>query len=497
MSQEAMFKPASHKQELFILSQAFRTTYGGSAGGGKTHMGLMRFLLYVEDPNFIGFVIRKNASDLKGAGGAFDEALEMYSKYDPKMTYTKQPMEIKFSTGAKIYFTGLDGEAGMKSLQGKQISAIMLDESTHFTEEEIVWAESRLRTKAKMTPNIWLTCNPDMDSVIFTWIKDFYLYPEGTIVDGENVGGRANPEKDGVVRYFLKVGNTTEWGESREELIERFGDRFPKDKTTGKTTASPKSFTFISATCLDNPPLLEANPDYVSTLAALPRITRERLLFGNWLAREEGAGYFKREWVLPLIHNVDHSKVKKWVRTFDIAYSVPSENNPHPDYTATALMAKMQDDSYVVVHVDRTRQRAGDVEDWVLDVIEKDKQYYHGNYQAYLPQDPAAGQMVRIYWAKLGLARGIALRFQKVSSQNGKVGNFQPFSASAENGLIKFVKDDSWNEYTFAELEGFDGKRSTSHRKDDIVDNMSFGFNILSTSKELPQINASRLRMPV
>ena len=247
-------------------------------------MGLMRFLLYVDDPHFVGFVIRKNASDLKGAGGAFDEALEMFSKYDRNLKYTKQPMQMTFSSGAKIFFTGLDGEAGMKSLQGKQISAILLDEATHFTEEEIVWAESRLRTKANMTPNIWLTCNPDCSSVIFDWIKDFYLYPRGAVVDGELVEGRAIPERDGVVRYYLKVGNKTEWGESKEELIEKFGNKFPKDKTTGKTTASPKSFTFISATCLDNPPLLEANPEYVSTLAALPRVTRERLLYGKNIA---------------------------------------------------------------------------------------------------------------------------------------------------------------------------------------------------------------------
>jgi hypothetical protein len=247
-------------------------------------MGLMRFLLYVDDPHFVGFVIRKNATDLKGAGSSFDEATVMFTKYDPNIKITKQPMQLTFSSGAKLYFTGLDGDAGMKALQGKQISAILLDEATHFTEEEIVWAESRLRTMADMTPNIWLTCNPDSSSVIFTWIKDFYLYPKGTIIDGELIEGRAIPEKDGVVRYYLKVGNTTEWGETRDELITRFGNRFPKDKTTGESTASPKSFTFISATCLDNPPLLEANPDYVSTLAALPRITRERLLYGKQIA---------------------------------------------------------------------------------------------------------------------------------------------------------------------------------------------------------------------
>lgn len=31
---EVLFRPASKKQEMFIKSQAFRTVYGGSAGGG-------------------------------------------------------------------------------------------------------------------------------------------------------------------------------------------------------------------------------------------------------------------------------------------------------------------------------------------------------------------------------------------------------------------------------------------------------------------------------
>ena len=324
-------------------------------------MGLMRFLLYLDDPHFIGFVIRKNATDLKGAGSAFDEAIAMFSKYDPKVRITKQPMQMTFSSGAKLYFTGLDGDAGMKALQGKQISAILLDEASHFTEEEIVWSESRLRTMADMTPNIWLTCNPDNTSVIFEWIKDFYLYPKGTVIDGELVEGRAIPEKDGVVRYYLKVGNVTEWGESKEELISKFGNRFPKDKTTGKSTASPKSFTFISATCLDNPPLLEANPDYVSTLAALPRITRERLLHGNWLAREEGSGYFKREWTpvqsMQTIISNDH--VVRRVRAWDLASTLPSESNPSPDYTVGVLLARTKAGYYIVEDMVRGRWRAG------------------------------------------------------------------------------------------------------------------------------------------
>lgn len=490
---EVLFKPASKKQEMFIQSTTYRTIYGGSMGGGKTHMGLMRFLLFVEDPNFIGFVIRKNASDLRGAGGAFDEAIEMFTKYDPKAKVNKMPMQITLSNGAKIFFTGLDGEKGMKSLQGKQIGAIMLDEATHFTEEEIVWAESRLRTKAKMIPNIWLTCNPDKQSVIYEWIKDFYLYPRGTIVDGEDVGGRAIPEKDGVVRYFLKVGNVNEWASTREELIEEFGSRFPKNKETGITTASPKSFTFISATCLDNPPLLEANPEYVSTLASLPRITREKALYGNWEVQEENSGYFQRDWVE--IVDDCHVKIKRNVRCWDIASTKPTESNPHPDYTASVQMGKGED-GYIYIF-DARRDRIGilEVVDWIRDTAIEDRDYGRARTETFIPQDPnAQAKYATQQWVVKLASYGIAVRVSKSSPHNSKLDKFLPFCAVAEAGMVRVVRG-SWNDMLLDELESFTHKRSTAYVKDDLVDSVSDNFSKLATNKELPSFDATLLRM--
>ena len=461
----------------------------------NTYMGLMRFLLYVDDPHFVGFVIRKNATDLKGAGSAFDEAVEMYTKYDPHIKITKQPMQMTFSSGAKIYFTGLDGDAGMKSLQGKQISAILLDEASHFTEEEIVWAESRLRTKADMVPNIWLTCNPDMDSVIFHWIKDFYLYPKGTVVDGELVEGRAIPERDGVVRYYLKIGNKTEWGESKEELIEKFGHRFPKDKTTGKTTASPKSFTFISATCLDNPPLLEANPDYVSTLAALPRITRERLLYGNWLAREEGSGYFKRQWTpqVRLDEYLKGDEIVKRVRAWDLASTLPSEAYPDPDYTVGVLIARTRAGYYLIEDMVRGRWRAGELEHMLVEQTQKDIEMYGYGCTGYLPVEPAsAGKIQKHHFSRVFAEARVPIKFFKVGSGKSKLDRFLPFASVAENGLT-LIKEDDWNEDFLTELELFTGSRSKNH--DDIVDATADAFNLLATTKELPKLNASLLKM--
>lgn len=456
-------------------------------------MGLMRFLLYVQDPNFVGYVFRKNATDLKGGGGAFRESVKMFTTYDKKVKYTKQPMCIYFPSGATINFTGLDGEAGMNAIQGIQISAAMLDESTHFTEEEVMWIISRLRTTANMKPNIWLTCNPDYDSFLCRWLEPFHLYPRGTYINDELVEGRPKPEADGVIRYYIRHGNEMVWSDTAESLIEEYGKFYPKD-ADGNTTCKPRTFCFISATCLDNPPLLEANPDYVSSLASLPRITKERLLLGNWFAREEEAGYFKRHWVGDLVKHLDHTQVKRWVRAFDIAYSVPSESNPHPDYTASVLLARMMNDDIVVVHVDRVRMRAGEVEDYVLETIVKDRQYYQGNYQAYLPEDPAAGRMVKIYWAKLAMSRGVQVRFHKVTSQGGKVGSFSPFAGGAENGIVKVVEDPEWNDYYFSELEAFDGKRSTASRKDDLVDGTSLAYNVLATTKEIVLPSAGSLR---
>ena len=468
-----------------------------AAGSGKSYMGLMRFLLYVDDPNFFGYVFRLNATDMKGGGGLFQTACRMFQAYDKKVKYTKQPMCIYFPSGATINFTGIDGESGLEAIRGIEISAAMIDEGSQHNEDTVFWIISRLRTKAKMIPNVWITCNPSPTSFLCKWLETYYLYPRNKHLDGELIEGRPNPDVDGDLRWFLRVGNDMVWGATKEELIDRYSKDFPIDRKSGLTTCQPRSFRFISATCHDNPPLLESDPNYISNLLNMSRVEKERLYHGSWYAIEEGSGYFKREWVGELVKELDHSQVKRWVRAFDIAYSVPSEQNKNPDYTASVLMARMLNDDIVIVHADRVQMRAGEVEDYVLDIVAKDMQFCHGNYQAFLPEDPAAGKMVRVYWAKLAMNKGVTLRFHKVSSQNGKVGNFSPFAGSAENGIIKVVDDPEWNDYYFAELEAFDGKRSTATKKDDLVDSTSLAYNVLATSRELPQINASRLRMPV
>ena len=489
-----MFAPASVKQEKFLNSDVFLTVYGGAAGSGKSYMGLMRFLRYIHDPDFSGYVFRKNATDMKGGGGLFQTAVRMFMAYDSRVTYTKQPMCIYFPSGATINFTGLDGDAGMEAIQGIQITAAMLDEATHFTEQEVIWIQSRLRGQSNIESCMWLTCNPDPDSFLCTWLESNYLYPRGKVVDGELVEGRPDPSLDGQLLFFLRgEGDKMIWSHDRDEMIRMYSKNYPLDPTTGKTSCNPKSFRFISATCLDNPPLIAANPNYISTLANMTRVNRERLLFGNWFAREEEAGYWKREWVKDLVPQPPQDVYKR-VRAWDIAGTLPTESNPDPDWTASVLMSRAKDGYYYIEDVVRERRRILEVLNLISQVAKDDMEYCSSIVFTYIPRDPnASGQWTAQQWVNKLATQGVAVSTISTVGAKSKLQRFLPFCAVSEQGLVRVVKGE-WNLEFFAELESFTGERN-SRMHDDQVDACSDAFQKVSTNKELANISSLAIRM--
>lgn len=260
----------------------------------NTFMGLMRFLLYIHDPHFVGYVFRETAAQMKKGGGIFPAAVAMFSEYfgdhkaktpsQKKLKITKVPMQITFPSGATINFVGLDGDKALEDIRGIEISAAMIDEASSISEEAVLWVTTRLRTKAKMIPNIWMTCNPMPDAFLRKWLEPHYLYPRGTVVDGELVEGRANPKKDGKLIWYLRVGSDLQWADTKKELIDRYSRLFPVNPETGKNTCNPRSFKFISANCFDNPVLMEADPNYASGLLNQTRVEKERLFYGKQIA---------------------------------------------------------------------------------------------------------------------------------------------------------------------------------------------------------------------
>lgn len=463
----ALIAPQSPFQEKYLQSNAKILVAGGSAGSSKSFIGLMRHLRWADDPFYRGFCIRKNSTAIMKEGGLFDEAVALYRMYDPKIKVKLKDQKIVFSSGASVSFSHYEDDKAGNLYQGLQLSNVFYDEATHASESHIWWLISRLRTKAKLNPSIWLSCNPDPDSFLFEWVQ-WWLYPEG-----HEKYGLPDPEKNGVTRYVLRVGGVMCWGDTAEELILKYGKSdLPMNH---EKQVKPLSFCVLLGTVMDNPWIVENQPEYISNLEALPDVERRRLLLGDWTARESNSSFFNRQWVEEILDYPHPNEILETVRAYDFAGTLPHDGNKSPDYTATVKMAKLRNGDYVILDVKRTRIRFGDWEEFVLsNAMEDDK-----NTIVLIPQDPnpAAKAAADLLVRKLCEA-GIYAQIAKASTS--KLDRFRPFSALAQQGAVKIVKGcgtdlanniQGSNDFYYKELEAFTGiRKKTEVGHDDMVD---------------------------
>jgi predicted phage terminase large subunit-like protein len=463
----ALIEPKSPFQEKYLQSNAKVLVVGGAAGSSKSYIGLMRHLRWCHDPFYRGFCIRKNSTAIMKEGGLFDEATALYRLYDPKIKIKLKDQKIVFSSGASVSFSHYEDDKAANLYQGLQLSNVFYDEASHADEKHIWWLVSRLRTKAKLNPSIWLSCNPDPDSYLFEWVK-WWLYPEGH----ENYG-LPDPEKNGVIRYVLRVGGVMCWGDTPEELILRYGKSdLPMDH---EKQVKPIPFQCLFGTIHDNPTLIEMQPEYLANLESLPDVERRRLLLGDWTAREQSSTFFQRQWVEEILDYPHDQDILETVRAYDFAGTLVHDGNKSPDYTATVKMAKLRNGDYVILDIKRTRIRFGDWKGFVLqNAMEDDK-----NTIVLIPQDPnpaakAAAELLVRELCEVGIYAQIA------RASTSKLDRFRPFSALAQNGAVKIVKGCGTdlengivgsNDFYYKELESFTGvRKKTEVGHDDMVD---------------------------
>lgn len=449
--------PQSKFQERCLTSDARIVIMGGAAGSAKSTMGLMRHIRWATDPQYRGFCIRKNSTALMKSGGLFEAACEMYRKVDPNIKIKLKDQKIVFDSGASVSFSHYENDKAADLYQGLEMSGIFYDEAAQALESHIWWLISRLRTKAKMTPTIWMSMNPDPSSFLRSWVN-WWLYPEG-----HPNFGLPDPEKNGKIRYVLRKGGELFWGDSAEELIERHGNSaLPID---APKQVKPLSVQCLLGTIYDNPWLLENQPEYLASLEALPDVERRRLLLGDWEAREANSTYFQRNWVEE-IDGYDESQVVRIVRAYDMAGTLKSDANNSPDYTVATKMAKMKDGTYIVLDIKRTRIRFGDWEKFIIENAMEDREL-HREVTILLPEDPNPAAKAATSLMIRNLAEA-GLYAQKIRASTSKLDRFRPFSAMAQNHGVKFVKgcgqdleNKNYNtlDFVYKELESFDGNR--------------------------------------
>lgn len=431
---------------------------------GKTFSSLLIALKFMQHPRATGVIFRRTSPMLKSPGSIWHEAVALYSQiYPVGLKIREQKMEIIFPNGAILKFSHMQHASDRFDHKGGQYSLVIFDEATDFDEEMVVYLLSRMRNAyVDYKPQMFLMTNPDFDSFLRLWIQDYYLDAKGIPI----------PERAGHQRWYFRQGNTMLWYNTKEEAeaIHGVGEK-----------NGVGSFTFIGATCEDNPPLLKADPGYISRLKSLTRVEQERLLYGSWFARLEASGLFKREWCKEVAF--PNYEARQRVRAWDFAFSLPSEAYPDPDFTRGVLMSKDKDKVYTVESVVTCRDRVHAVEKLLFETAERDGK----GVIISIPIDPnaAAGAYARNLQRILS-EKGYICRLSK--PVKSKVTRFAPFSSIAQAGFVQVVIAD-WNKEFYEELEAFDG--INLKRKDDQVDACSDCISILNKEVALPSMALS------
>lgn len=461
--------PCSIRQLMYVESEADVTLYGGAAGSGKSEIGVIDFLKYIDVPGFIGVMTRRTTPQMTGPGGLLSKCKRILSQACSPDEYTWRAKDGKFvfhKSGAEIYLKHFENDAADENWQGTEANLFYVDEGTQYTQHMIQYIMSRMRNPScpSISPHLKITCNPDADHFLRKWVEP-YLQPDGT----------PDRTKDGVLRYFSFCDGDFVWADTKEELTRLHN--IPEEDAL--------SFTFISATVFDNPIVQKINPKYVAWLKGLKGVERARLLDGNWYVREESSSYFSRSWT-PEIAHVNEDDVQYTVRAFDFAGTLISDLNPSPDYTTSVRMRRMKDGYYVIDDVRRRRIRHGDWEKFVFECWEDDP----FGTEFIIPQDPgpSAEKATKLFCKTLA-ERGIPTR--KERTNRSKLDRFRPFASVAMNGFVKVLmgcgndlenKITNNNDFYYKELEVFTGERKRGEGgHDDLVDATSTAFTALAS----------------
>lgn len=445
-SRQVLIGPQPGPQTQFLASRADIVIYGGGAGGGKTYAELLEPLRHVSNPEFGCVIFRRTTPQITNEGGLWDESVKLYPLLGAKPR--EHDNEWRFPSGATVSMRHLEHDKTVLNWQGSQIPLIQFDELTHFTQKQFWYMLSRNRSMCGVRPYVRATCNPDADSwvaeLIAWWINQETGYPI--------------PERAGVIRWFVRVGDRIIWADQPQDLagyqaLNEDGEMAP---------IAPKSLTFIPAKLTDNRALMKADPGYMANLMALPRVERERLLGGNWKIRAAAGLLFRRGWV-QLVDEIPAGT--RFVRGWDLAATPKTETND-PDWTSGTKIGKTPDGRFIIGHHTRIRGTPGDVERLLVNTAGQDGT----KVRIALPQDPAqAGKAQAANLVKL--LAGYDARCAPASGD--KVTRFGAFSAQAEAGNVLVLRA-PWNDEYFTSLEGFP---DAAH--DDDADSTSEAFNEL------------------
>ena len=190
--------------------------------------------------------------------------------------YKADERTFVFPNGSRLKLGYCDNENDMLQYQGAEYDVIGFEEATNFREEWMTFIGTSLRTtRTDFKPRIYYTMNPG--GVGHEYIKRIFI--DRNYKEGEN----------------------------------------------------PDDYVFIQASVFDNDVLMNANPEYIKQLEALPEHKKKAHLYGDWNVYEgqvfeefvnDSAHYDDRLWT----HVINPFEIPStWTiyRSFDFGYAKP------------------------------------------------------------------------------------------------------------------------------------------------------------------------------
>lgn len=366
--------------------------YGGAAGGGKSDALLMAALQWVHVPGYAAIIFRRTFKDL-----SLPEALIPRSHlwlgptdavWHEEATREWTAKTWSFPSGATVSFGYLESDADAERYQSSAYQCICFDEATHFTENQATFVMSRLRRPQRgplqaVPLRIRLASNP---------------------------GGRGH---DWIKARYVDPGNP--------------------------------NYPFIPARLDDNKHLDRAT--YIKTLSKLPRVTRLRLLRGDWDARELG-GYFERDWFRMI--TPEELPKRRWrVRYWDLAGTEKKQQRQKkddPDFCCGTLASVDLEKRGYVEDVRRRRGTPLEIERFIARTAQQDGK----GVVIVIEQEPGASGIAIVSHYRRDVLPGFAVVAHP--KRESKLDAWTVYSADAEAGSIACVRA-PWNAPYFDEIE--------------------------------------------
>lgn len=487
-------KPQEGKQELAfsLLGKVDFMLWGGSRFGGKSELLSMIPLVFCDDPNYRGIFFRREYKEITASNGLWDKAKNMYPLFNAKMK--KSEMAWEWPNGAKQQYSHMFQEDDKESHRGSGNTCIGFDEIDQFSQSQVTFLMTCLRSEAKVDSFMVGTLNPSPDSWCLPLVE-YYL--------DEN--GFPDQNKVGHIRHFIVKDNEIIFGDSEEYFQENYRECLYVTTPEGKEVyVRPKTFTFIFFNIFDNPLGIAANPSYLSELNNLPDHERNTQLYGNWYSKPKGESLWKREWV----RGEEGEKVKRIdeipegcqsYRGWDKGYhekvkgkhNDPTACSPQilkdpqgfywllGNYAPSTLDREELDKKENLKVYGRFRELAGARDKKIIAQAKHDGQ----DCFVVLAKDAGAGMTDHKFTLTQFIEEGVRYIESHTphNTPDKKLRDFQPFCQACSSGLVYIVEDtfppETLKKY-YSELENFDPKiRSNSSIRDDWVDSTSLAFN--------------------